>query len=634
MNILYRLQALLITIAAALIIAPQFAEAGTIIHDRTGSERQTYIDGDWNDLTFQQQYDLIIANTGCRDYSTTLGQYVPDPCRYIEYNQPDPDNPGEEGTDVGEDTSRKKTYADLLFAASTTGNSCISCDFLSYFMLSLTAFSGAVYAYLIAGFKLLAPVMIAIWIGYRVSKLMVMGGEDGKQFIYNFIQKMALFFVVWLIATTTLTSGNRNVGIEETPFMWRTLGPTYLEASFGLSTDLRDAAMQSANSTSLSSQQGDPTMGCADATTSVPDLRSDLAMPAAAFIPGATQIGCFTERVHMIGMASGLAVVYTAFTGAGMPDAKWLERIAVGVVFGAVKVAAGLFMMTVFAISAVWLIFLILDVVTRGLITAAFSPVLALMFLFQPTRGFAVKAIKALGGAVFTAVALSLVSVLGYFLITNTILVYNSVLPSVQSSYEGFQVLPIPVGDQNGSMTLLQRYGEFIRRIQETSPQDNPYVPMDFSSPWFWYLCMSGVAIFALGKKLIAMLEGIVDYQGASAFADNALKVTGAAAKAGVAGGGLALLAGQGTAKMTAGPALGLGAAGLGAAGLGGTALGQKASAMRANWKETRNIFGNMKNPAGMAPGGGGGLGLETGIRKSTEAISDVAQSGDTSGGA
>jgi hypothetical protein len=522
----------------------------------------------------------------------------------------------------------QRTYADLLFEISVLGDFCITCDFMSYFMLALTSFSQAIFTYFQGAFRLLAPVMIAIWLGYRVSKLMVMGGEDGRQFIYNFVQKMALFLVVWLITTAGAT-GWSNFSTATGPYLWRTVGPTYLNAAFGLSTEVRDAAIAAGSSASSGvGGQAPADMNCGNVRSSVGSLQTATAAQANSFIPAALNVGCFTERVHMIGLASGLAVVYTAFTGVGAPEsAGWLSKLGSNLIFGAIKVVAGVFMMTVFAMSAVWLIFLMLDVVTRGLITAAFAPIMSLMFLFAPTRGYAVKGINALAGAAFTAVSLSLVSVLAYFLLTNTVEVYEATWSKIAPSYGNFVIQDIP-----SASAPLERFQTFIKRIQEDNPTVNPVIPMDFSSPWFWYLCMSGVAIFALGKKLIAMLEGMIGYQGASAFADNALKVASAGAKAGLAGGALTMALGQKSSKVMAGPALGMAAAGAGAMKLGGTAGGQALRSMYENRKATHNIFGNLRNPAMMAPGGNPKVGLETSVNKMKDAISDVSDPGDGGG--
>jgi hypothetical protein len=119
------------------------------------------------------------------------------------------------------------------------------------------------------------------------------------------------------------------------------------------------------------------------------------------------------------------------------------------------------------------------------------------------------------------------------------------------------------------------------------SDSDATRIPMDFGTPWFWYMAFCGVAIFALGKKIIKMLEDAVGYQGASEFANSALKATkmsamgaiaGTAVMAPIAGAG-AILGGKGAALAAGQSAGALGSAGRGiGAGLqwAGSKVGHK----------------------------------------------------------
>jgi len=434
-------------------------------------------------------------------------------------------------------------------------NSCLSCSFLSFFMVALSDFSFLLYQYFYDTFLGFAPAFLAIWLGWRAAKLMIMGGEDGKEFLYNVVGKAALFSMLWLFATAA-NNDNR--------FMWNISGPAFLEFSFSIANDIRDSAIAS-TTTITAGAAGNP-MLCQSVAT--PAIVVDPAEPRYMFIAPAMQAACFTERAHMLGIASGVALALDSYGGGA--SFGWSNVGAWGLFLVTVllKIFIGVFIITIYAVSAIWLIFLTLDIVTRGLITAAFSPILVLLYTYKPTRQITVRAITSLAGAMMTAVALAIISVLAFVLVTNTVNVYEATKGPVNSAYQEWDADEVPgaVGAATAiPSTSSDRIGAmraFIAYIGVSDP-DAVRVPMDMGTPWFWYMIFSGVAIFGLGKKIIRMLEDAVGYSGSSEFANSALK----SIKIGMVMGGAAT---AGTILMAKGGAMAAGKAG----SLGGGMIG------------------------------------------------------------
>jgi hypothetical protein len=350
---------------------------------------------------------------------------------------------------------------------------------------------------------------------------------------------MALFFFVWAAITVGNTTerlntsdygmGAKSIQIDNPKWAWDTVGPEYLSVAFGLSSEIRDYTIQRRADIQVSEFRGAANYDafrCIDVGQDMSKYTSDATI--LKFATNATEVACATERTHMIGISSALAVIGSAQAQIAWGPSTWAAFI--------IKLISGFFMLFVFGLSAIWFTFLILDVAVRGLITAAFLPVIAAMYLFEVTRGFATSAFRALVGAMVTAVAISIVSTLAFYLLTRTVLVYNQAIDSMTAVY-GTQLEKIPTGD------AIEALRQFIIRIQQSEPGE-PQIPMDFASPWFYYLVLSALAIFSLGKKIIAMLEGMVGAQGASSMADNAMRLTrsgfGLAMPAGaIAGAGL-----------------------------------------------------------------------------------------------
>ena len=542
---------------------------------------------DWESYSFAQQSEIRRFHSCERASDCTIRQNVdsqPSGTASGTYPPASATGPGTVGAPEPKTTAL--SFFDAGMGLDGT-SSCLSCNFMSFFMIALSDFSFMVFQYFYNIFVALAPPTLLVWLGYRAAKLMIMGGENGRDFLYGVVGKSALFAIVWLIAT-----GANNYS----RYMWEATGPLYLDFAFTLSNEIRDATIGSTNLASTSG--GGDVVFCND--VQIPalgggSLASFASDPKYIFVEAAVKSACFTERAHILGMASGVALAFDSYGGAafGWTDiGGWLNYL-ITVIF---KSLIGLFVVIVYTISAIWLIFLVLDVVTRGLITAAFSPLLAALYLYQPTRSITTGAIKAMGGAIFTAIALAMISVLAYVLVTNTVNVYKVTHPPIVASYEEWGDKPGEVpGFENFDSNRLASMREFIQYIGEGDP-DKMHIPMDFGTPWFWYMAFCGVAIFALGKKMIAMLEGLVGYQGASTFADSAMKsirtgavgaVAGTAVTAGIAG-----IAAKGMGKA------GTYAAG-GATGIGGQALGGAGAAM--GWAGNKLSSPNILSASGLA---------------------------------
>ncbi len=432
-----------------------------------------------------------------------------------------------------------RTWALMLFSYAT-GGSCITCDFMAYFMNGLTEFSLAVYEFFHSMFMGIVPFTIAIWIGYRAAKILAFGGEDGRAFIYSIVQKLALFSIIFLALSVSVGDDNSADAPTE-HFAWNTVGPHYLGYIFDISSALRNESLR------VPGVADDVLEGAADADGNRSPYDCGVVNPATGtaamsarypYIAKGVEISCVTERTHLIGISTGLAVIFSSWSPAGLSLID-IAGFAKALLLGVVKIIMGIFMMAVYLLSAVWLIFLTLDIVTRVMMTAAFLPVLATMYLYVPTRGMAGNAAKAFFTTAMTAVALSIVSVLAIFLMANTITVYEALYPNLGSGhYSGYRMEDI------SAATKILEIREFITRVQESDTQQ-PRIPMDFGSPWFYYMALSGIAIFAVGKKIISMLEQIMGFQGISAFADAATKHFKTAAYAGAAGGALGLMAGK-----------------------------------------------------------------------------------------
>lgn len=256
------------------------------------------------------------------------------------------------------------------------------------------------------------------------------------------------------------------------------------------------------------------------------------------FIRKATEQTCFIERVHMIGFATGLSVLLSdAQAGDGGVNAYGNYLID-----SLVQIITGLLFMYIFGVSAIYLIFLVLDIVVRGLITASLSPVLAMLALFPSGRPLVKQAVAQLVGAVGTAIALSIAGGVAITLFFKTVDVYNSVA-EIGGQYADLRQLPIGPS--------LLGYRDFLTATMGEM-NGMPRVPLTFSAPWTWYLILSGLAIPAIGKAIIKLIESVLGTQGQDTLAQTALNTAKTSMALAQQGGQLAALSSLAASKTFA----------------------------------------------------------------------------------
>lgn len=475
-------------------------------------------------------------------------------------------------------------------------NNCFTCTFVQQFMLAIASFSAAVFMYFRAFFVTLAPIFLAIWIGWSTGRLMLAGGDGGRDFFYAMVRKFALFVVLWLVLMQGGPQGSaaRDTTVAmpvtnaEAPWTW--FGPILLTFGFELGNEVRTQAAQSLSvgGQSVANQLG---MNCRGVGNLNPTLSAN--PDAFEFAFHASEMACAIERIHIVGIAAGLAMVEGAFTTLSLLSLDVIYNL-----FSALIVSVfGLFVIVVFALSAIWFTFLLLDVVVKILIIAAIAPIMLLLALLVPTRRYALNALRQSLGGVATLLGVAFIAALAFFLIANTPTVYNTA-----------RVLFDPTLMELPSINTVVDLREFVRRvmIDDSDPRN---IPMDISTPWFHYMVLTSLSIFALGKKVIAIIESIVGVQGMSTMADSAKKI----AIMGAAAGGVAAFMGgkAGWWGLKQGGKVGLAGGGAaweafrasaGAAGTIGAGLGGMKAAIinpfAKNAEGTRPIFGLGKTVA------------------------------------
>lgn len=426
----------------------------------------------------------------------------------------------------------------------SAGDTCISCDFITYFTNAIANFSAAVYTFFQAFFVMLAPLLFAGWIAIQVIKLSVRGGEGGGALFTDLIKKSALFFIAWglLFDGFGLQGPVQNPTGANTFYAgqaWQTAGPWLLEYSFNLNSDIRTQTTQGLMA-SGSSPVDTTAFQCDALQERVSTLVNNDVLNEP--IHSITQTACVVERMHSLGMSTSIALVLSA----------WGQALDSGLAFLAslVKVVWGVLLFIVYGLSAVWLIFLLLDVVSKALIVAAFLPIFGLAALFKPTRDVAQNALMQLIGVPVVAFALGLTNLLGFYLIMGTINVYNSTYALMNQVYNErvSQMQPI------NSTDPVEAFATFLFRIQLPS-SDMTAIPTDLASPWLHYMLLVGLGIFTLGKKIVTIIENIMQVEGSSSMADNAkalaikgglvaMGAAGLVAKGGMMAGGMGMRAG------------------------------------------------------------------------------------------
>jgi hypothetical protein len=432
--------------------------------------------------------------------------------------------------------------------------SCMSCDFIFVFQDILTDVSQNLFAMWLIFFATLAPLILTIWILGKSMGHMFNGGQDRADFWKGIFKKMALFVLAWLVLVGSLqTSAIQNGNVPDNQYAWHIAGPGLLEASFSLANDSRDIATAAVGASGAPLADSTPFLceGIGSGATAITD---DEVLERAFSVVAET--GCIIERMHAMLIATSLATIISSwtqldFTGAGLGTA--FTKFAFGVAL--LVMAFG---------SFIYLLFLLLDVVVKALIVAAFLPLIVLMLLFQPTRPHAQTALTYLIAAPAVAFSLGIVAVMAFFLITQSVRVYNATFGSF-SVVVRRELQPIEGGD------IVQQFGEFLRRVQmDTSMQEA--IPMYIAAPWFMYFFFVSIAVFTLGKMIVSTIGQVLEVEGLMAGATAAQVLMGKA-------GGTAKKAGLGLAAGTA-------------------AAAKYARRGKVNKAKTRNPFGEGKGEA------------------------------------
>jgi hypothetical protein len=197
-----------------------------------------------------------------------------------------------------------------------------------------------------------------------------------------------------------------------------------------------------------------------------------------------------------------------------------------------VKAIWGILLFAIYGLSAVWLIFLLLDVVSKALIVASFLPLLGLAALFKPTRSVAQNALMQFIAVPVVALALGLTNLLGFYLIMGTITVYNKTHQLMNNFYNARTTKMQPINTTDP----VEAFATFLFHIQLPASHMNA-IPTDIASPWLHYMLLVGLGIFTLGRKIVTIIEEIIQIQDTSSMADNAkaLAIKGALTAAGAA---------------------------------------------------------------------------------------------------
>lgn len=439
-------------------------------------------------------------------------------------------------------------------------DTCLSCDFITYFLIAMSQFSATLFSFFATFFYALGPMLIAMWIAVRVIQLNFNGGAGGGTFFMDLIKKLTILFFTWLIFTGAIgIMGPVPPGEEETSYYagptWVAAGPKLLEYSFMLNNDVRSQTAAGLMSVGVGMPDSSP-FECGNLDQRVIAMVDDPAIdPAVVEI---TQTACVVERMHILGLATSVALITSAW--------NQLELSGNALLASVFKVIWGIILIAVFSLSMIWLVFVLLDVVVKALIVAGFLPIFGLTFLFKPTREVSRNALMQLIGVPCVAFALGLTSLLGFYLITATPTVYNNTYELMSPVFQR-DLLPITETD------TVERFATFISRIQMDSSVEEA-IPAYISSPWLVYLLLVGLGIFSLGKKIISIIEEIMGIQGTTELADNAKKLATQGAQL-----GMGTAAAGAKVAQAAIPAAGI-AAGAGAGGVmaGGGALASRMS--------------------------------------------------------
>lgn len=510
---------------------------------------------------------------------------------------------------------------DYSFGNAGATNNCFTCLFLQNFLVAMASFSAAIFMYFRAFFMTLIPFFMTIWIAYSVGRLMINAGAGGKEFAYDLIKKSTVFFFLWLIML-----GDMGVSRDPSETMiatspeapWSYMGPGPTAYAFQLGNELRNTAAASLSGAFGADLEQQIDMGCNNIGNLNAQLRDNA--DSLAFAHEASELACAIERTHIVGMASGLAMIEGAWSQIQTPgwSLSGVMNFFASLFNAFFLTIVGLFLIVVFALSAIWLVFQILDVVVKIMIIAAAAPLLLLFALLAPTRQYAFTAVRHVIGSMATAFSLALIATLAFYLIINTVDVYNAAI----GIYDDELV-------EIDGLNPISELREFILRMQIDDASDEYLIPMNLTTPWFHYLVLVSLSIFALGKKILMITEQIIGASAGSEMADKAKSGAVMGAKSAAVGG---LITGG---VMAAG---GMMAARGAAMGAGGAYAGYQAAKTHGIKNGLFvNPFGNAVNAARNAPGALAGA-VTQGVRnygdptKLKEAASNMAKNSSSAG--
>lgn len=453
-------------------------------------------------------------------------------------------------------------------------NDCFSCRFAQDFLLALSSFSAALFMYFRAFFVVLAPLFFATWLGYRSFAFFASGSDDGPGFVKSFVGKLVLFAVLWMVMMAggpASRDPTQQMSVVEAQAPWSWFGPEAVRFGFAASGEVRTALVSNltVGSNGVSEQIG---FNCRGVARKNPTLEANPGPFAFAYY--ASEMVCATERLHIVGMAISISMIEGAFKSVELISWNAFYNL-----FTAVMIAVfGLILFLGFAVSAVWFVFLVLDVVVKFLILAGIAPVLMAFAFFGPTRQYLFAAVRKAVGSLGTVIAIGFIQGLTFYLIANTVSVYNG---SFSAFDPRLQAIPLE--------NTIADLREFVRRVQ-LSAASPEHIPITIAAPWFFYLFMVSALNFVLGKKVIALIEGILGTRGTSEMANSARQMA-------MVGGAVGLGGAVIGAKFA-------GKAGLGGLGLSirGGAAGLQIRKERQEGKPWKDILAE-RNPFGKVAG-------------------------------
>jgi hypothetical protein len=435
-----------------------------------------------------------------------------------------------------------KSYAVSIYdyAMGTTNGGCFSCVFVQEFLLAISSFSVALFGYFAQWFAVLMPLIFALWLAAETVKFFWSGGENGQGFAMKFGARGGLFVLMWLVLFQGATPNTTQVATPvnaQAPWTW--FGPEALRFGFSASADARSEAVGSltVGGASVREKIGFNCRGIARGNTTLEANPGPL-----AYIYYAAEMACSVERSHFVPIAGGFAMMDSAFSSV---EGRLNAFKMVLDLFGAMIIATfAVLLMVMAALSMIWMVFLILDVVVKFMVIAAIMPVLIGMAFLAWGRKYFFNAVRQLVGGLATLLGISIATAISFYLLANTVAVYNSNFLAYDAALE-----VIPTAD------LFSDLRELVRRLALHS-SDPQRIPMTMGTPWFWYLLLVCASNLVLSKKIISVFENITGARGLTEMADMA-KRTAAVGGLMAAGAGFFGLKAAGSASVGAAKATG-----------------------------------------------------------------------------